>query len=250
MRDPHPTFPPLLTGHRLANGIAPADWVRARVTKGRLGAGDLAWSEDAEDLRLALALEPEVERARCAEIVFAAMVATGDAIGALSPPEVAVTYRWPSVILANDAEVGFVDLVISETDRDDAPEWMVLSLHLYLRRKRGEPEPGHAPDRTTLWEEGCVSLSRTALLESVSRHLVNLIHSWSEDGFGAIHPQWWGRRWKKGAIADGVLAGNADGALFGLDESGNALIKSATGTAALSTAEALERLRTKRGGAG
>lgn len=251
MRDPLPTFPPLLTGHKLAIGRAPAGWAQSRAAKGRLGAGDLVWSEDADDLRLALVLEPDVERARCPEIIFTAMVAIGDAVGALSPPEVAVTYRWPSIILANEAEAGFVDLVISEADRDEVPDWMVVSLHMRLRPKRSAPEPGQDIDRTTLWDEGCGGLGRTALLESVSRHLVNLIHTWSEDGFKPIHSQWWGRLSGGRPLADGALSGDDDGdaALLGLDESGNALIKTGAGTHSVPTMEALARLRTRRGDA-
>jgi biotin-(acetyl-CoA carboxylase) ligase len=247
MRDPLPTFPPLLTGHKLAIGKMPANWAQSRVADGRLGAGDLVWSEDADDLRAALVLEPDVVRARCPEIIFTAMVAIGDAVGALSAPEVSVTYRWPSVILVNEAKAGFVDLVISETDKDDVPDWMVLSLHMRLRPKRSAPEPGRVIDTTTLWDEGCGELSRTALLESVSRHLVNLIHIWSEDGFKPIHSQWWGRLSEKAKFADGALAGDDGAALLGLDESGNALIKTSAGTHAVPTMEALARLRTRRG---
>ncbi len=247
MRDPLPTFPPLLTGHKLALEIVPADWAKARAAKGALGAGDLAWSVDVDNLRLALVLEPDVPRERCPEIVFAAMVAVGDAIGALSPPEVAVMYQWPSVILANEAKVGYVDLVVSETGQADVPDWMVLSLHLYLRPTRGGREPGNDLSRTTLWDEGCGQLSCARLLESVSRHLVNLIHRWSEDGLKPIHDQWWERLFPKAQLADGALAGDDDGSLLGLDESGNALIKSAAGTRAVATMDALERLRTQRG---
>jgi hypothetical protein len=118
-----------------------------------------------------------------------------------------------------------------------------------LRPKRSAPEPGQDIGRTTLWDEGCGGLSRTELLESVSRHLVNLIHTWSEDGFKPTHSQWWGRLSEGRPLADGALSGDGDAVLLGLDESGNALIKTGAGTHSVPTIEALARLRTRRGDA-
>lgn len=248
MRNPLPTFPPLLTGHKLASDVSPVNWAKSGAAKGKLGAGDLGWSEDPDDLRLALVLEPEVAHSRCPEMLFVAMVAVGDAIGALAPPEVSVTYRWPTTILVNEAEAGFADLEVSETERYGIPDWMVLSLDLRIRPKQNRSEPGSDMSKTTLWDEGCGELSRSALLESASRHLVNLIHTWSEDGFKPIHEQWLGRLSKKTPLADGVLSGDDCETLLGLDESGNALIKTAAGTRPVMTIDALELLRAQRDG--
>jgi biotin-(acetyl-CoA carboxylase) ligase len=247
MRDRLPTFPPLLTGHQLASEVPPADWAVARAREAKLGAGDLGWSEDRDNLRMALVLEPEVARPRCPEIIYAAMVAIGDSIGALSPPEVSITYRWPSIILANEGEVGFVDLVLAEDEQEGVPAWMVLSAYLRLRPGKNSPEPGRDPGQTSLWDEGCSDIGRSALLESASRHIVTQIHGWSEDGFKPIHEQWWGRLSGSGALAPGVVENQAGETLLGLDESGNALLKTASGTKALTTTDALERLRKQRG---
>jgi biotin-(acetyl-CoA carboxylase) ligase len=247
MRDPLPTFPPLLTGHKLAVEISPVDWAKTGAAKGKHGAGDLGWSQDADNLRFALVLEPDVPRARCPEMLFVAMVAACDAIGALAPPEVSVTYRWPSVILANEVPIGFADLEISDAEQDGQPDWMVLSVRLRIRPGRDSPEPCRDMTQTTLWDEGCGELGRTKLLESVSRHLVNLIHTWSEDGFKPIHQQWWGRLSKKMPLADGAFAGEGGGTLLGLDDSGNALMKTTDGTQAVLTTDALERIRAQRG---
>ncbi len=249
MRDPQPTFPPLLTGHKLGADISIASWAKSGAAKGKLGAGDLGWSEEIDDLRFALVLEPDVPRARCPEMLFTAMVAVGDAIGSLAPPEVSVTYRWPSVILLNEAELGFADLEIAETESDGKPDWMVLTLCLHIRPTRNNQEPGSDLTKTTLWDEGCGQLGRSALLESISRHLVNLIHTWSEDGFKPIHDQWWARLSQKTPLADGIFTDESERTLLGIDESGNALIKTAAGTQSVSTIEALERLRARHGGA-
>jgi biotin-(acetyl-CoA carboxylase) ligase len=237
-----PTFPPLLSGHRLAAGIFPMAWAAAKAAKEQLGAGDLAWSEETDDLRLALVLEPEVERARCQEIIYVAMVAIVDSLGALCPPQVAFTYKWPSIILANGAQAGSVDLVISKSG-SGVPDWMVLSLHIRLKPGAAHAEPGSDPGRTTLWDEGCGMLGHKELVESISRHLVNLIHLWTEDGFKPIHEQWRGRLSSDGPIAARIAEQLGDGTLLGLDETGNAVVRTGAVTRAISMLDALERLR-------
>ena len=245
MRNPQPTFPPLLTGHRLAADRNPFNWAVSKAGKGKLGAGDLAWSEDARSLRLALVLEPDVPRKRCGEILYVVMAAFGDAAGALIPPEVAITYRWPSAILMNNGQIGFVDLVLSDEDIDRVPDWMVIGLDIRINPDPGTADPGLDINNTTMWDEGCGGITRTALLESVARHSVNLIHNWSEEGFGPTHTQWWGRVSKEMRIADGIDLDPGQ-TLMGLDETGNALMSGNGETVALHTIDALTELRNQR----
>ncbi len=125
---------------------------------------------------------------------------------------------------------------------------MALSVHLRIRPEQEGREPGNDPDNTTLWDEGCGMLCQSELMESVSRHLVNLIHIWSEDGFKPVHDQWMARLSKKGGLAAGLSLSAVETALLGLDESGNALIKTGSGVVSLLTTDALDQLRAQRGG--
>lgn len=245
MRNPAPTFPPLLTGHKLASDKNLSNWVKARLPDGRLGAGDLVWSEDPDMLCFAVVLEPEIVRERCPEMLFVAMVAVGDAIGALAPPEVSIMYQWPSVLLANEAEVGRLDLTLSTSETDDVPDWMVLWLSIRIRPRGSDSNPGKNLKQTNLWEEGCGALNRTGLLEATSRHLVNVIHTWSEEGFKPIYEQWWGRRLEKDPLADGLPTPET-AIMLGLDENGNALLKQDTENSVLNTLDALKVLRSKK----
>ncbi len=245
MRNPAPTFPPLLTGHKLAADKNLSNWVRTRVGDGRLGAGDLIWSDDPDTLRFALVLEPDVPRKRCPEILYVAMVAIGDAIGALAPPEVSVMYQWPSILLANEADVGHLDLTLSGSETDGVPDWMVLWLSVRIRPGDRDDNPGENAQRTNLWEEGCSALNRTGLLEAASRHLVNVIHNWSEEGFKPIHEQWWGRRSEKDPLTGGLPQAES-ATILGLDEIGNALLKQGTETSVFNTLDALRILRSKK----
>ncbi|MGI9350457.1 MAG: biotin/lipoate--protein ligase family protein [Rhizobiaceae bacterium] len=234
-----PSFPPLLTGHRVSEGKPPAKQARVMLNKGTVGAGDILWSESSSSLRMSLVLEPEVERARCGELLYLIMVAFGDAAGAISAPEVAITYRWPSQILINEASVGSADLIVADCNDEEVPAWMIASLDILIKPQRIEVNPGENPEITSMWEEGCGDISRTELLESVSRHIVNWIHTWSEDGFKPVHDQWKGRTSRSGDLISGI----GEGEFIGLDESGNALLKAKSGIVSLDTIETVEKLR-------
>jgi len=209
------------------------------IAKGKLGAGDLLWSEDRNTMRFAVVLEPDVKRERCGEMVHLLMVAFGDAAGSISAPEIAINYRWPSEILVNEASVGSVGVTLSDEDSDNVPNWMILGISIAIAPNTAIQDPGIDADRTTMWDEGCGDISRTELLESVSRHLVNWIHNWSEDGFRPVHEQWMGRISEKSKILPSITAGEFQG----LDEHGNALVETESRTTIFETLDALETIR-------
>ncbi len=228
MNDTHPSFPPLLNGHAVVDGENPFSSAISGARAGELSAGNLVWSQDPKRLRFAVVLEPEVNRARCAEMVYVAMVAFGDAAGALIPPEVAITYQWPNVIQMNDGQIGRVGLIISDGESAGIPDWMVLGVEIQLFPDMSDMNPGENYHHTTFWDEGCGEITQTQLLESVSRHLVNVVHTWSEDGFRPIHAQWSGRQNKQHPLVSDVGPGNLN--FVGLDEIGNGLLSNGNQT--------------------
>lgn len=235
----YPTFPPLLKGHRITADKSPVKRAKSMVAKGELGAGDLVWVDDKNNLKFCIVLEPEVSRARCSQMLFLMMVAFGDAIGALAPPEMAVTYKWPNDIQLNDATIGFCDLELSEAETDGVPEWMIISLAVTIKPENIMYDPGDEAWRTSLWEEGCGDITRTELLESTSRHFLNWVHGWSEDGFKSIHDQWAGRICEKAKMVEGL----SEQEFIGIDEIGNALIKKDNNTSVLDVVKTLKTLR-------
>ena len=247
MKEPAPTFPPLLSGHKLAEGKDPTIWAKAQATKRKLGAGDFVWVEGANFLKFALVLEPEVSRERCGEILYVGMVAFGDAAGALIPPEISINYQWPSIILMNNAQIGFADLSLSQEDTDGIPNWLVLSMEVHIRPDELMQDPGLTVNVTSMWEEGCGGLTAERLLESTARNLVNAIHSWSEDGFKSIHRQWSERQYKQIPLASAFWdEGDEPGIFTGMDEVGNALISKTGETREIATLDALKTLRNLR----
>lgn len=231
MHLPDPIFPPLLTGHDVKGGDRPFDTACAEASSGRLGAGDVVWSRNATRLDMAVILEPEVPLGRAVEMMPLAMVAVGDCLGALTPPQVGVTFRWPDVVAINGAAAGQIRGSWGGSDAlDSVPDWLVIGFELRHLRGPNDPEPGTTPDVTWLSEEGGNELTRTDLVESTCRHFLTWLNTWQDEGFRSVHESWMFRA--EGRDADISVAtedGEAAGHFTGLDESGNLLLRDASG---------------------
>ena len=233
---PDPTFPPLLTGHSVKAPVPAWDAALKSARAGDGGAGDIYWARNVNHMEFALILEPEVSRGRCPEMLYLGMVAFSDALGSIAPPEVAVTFLWPNIILVNGAVVGTANLQISDAANAEIPDWMVFGMKVAIKPQSGAAEPGEHLDTTCLHLEGCGDLDRTRLTESTTRHLVNWIYTWSEDGFKPVHLEWTGRyhrESKMGALQEAVKSREPlAGTWIMLDEWGNAIVQKAAGESA------------------
>lgn len=241
-----PTFPPLLKGHAVDPGVPAHKTAAEKAASGSAGAGDLFWSRSEDRLSMAIVLEPDVPLARAAQMHHALLVAFGDAFGAIAPPEIAVQYRWPGDILVNGAKAGEVSCMIpADCSAEDEPAWMVAGLDVAITLDLSIPDPGERLDATTLHEEGAGEIDRTMLVESVSRHFLTWIDTWTHDGFKPVHENWVGRMPDDGKdiqLRDGqrVLTGR----MTGMDEDGNLLFTSGEGdVVALPLLDALQRVR-------
>lgn len=232
-----PHFPPLFTGHELKPGQSPVRKAASGAAKGKYGAGDLLWLRDHQVLDYAVVLEPDVGREKALDMVFTQMVALGDAIGAIAPPEVAITYRWPNKVLANGAEIGAVHAVLSDkNDEQGYPAFLIVATRIAVKPTAEDIDPGHDPNRTTLWDEGCGSLDAIEVLDSVARHFMSWLHTWQEDGFQPVLTQLDGRMVPGHALSFNGI----EGTFLGMDENANALLKRADGTKLIAVSEALD----------
>lgn len=239
-RLPDPTFPPLLSGVPVRERKDPVLRAARAAMATEAGAGDLFWSRDTDRVALALVLEPDVPRERCQEMMFLMMVAFGDAFGATAPPEVGLHFTWPQGILVNGAQAGRARLRLPPAG-EEPPPWLVVGLEVTIRPDERGPEGGEAPDRTTLWDEGCGELDRTRLIESAARHALSWLHRWEEDGFAAIHADWLGRSEEQGKVVMIETAhGRRNGTFLGLDDVGNLLLREGDRTSLVRVDEALE----------
>ena len=238
-----PVFPPLLSGRAVDAGTSAfAEASRAAASRAA-GAGELFWSQAVDRLDLAVVLEPEVNEARALQVHFVLMVACGDAVGAIGPPELALQYRWPTAILANGAQVGRARVALPAAgDAATVPAWMVAGVEMAMLGAPNRPEPGLLPEQTTLWDEGCGDMDPVSLVESISRHFLAWLNIWQDDGFKPVHEAWLARCEERGGELALDHAGKRhQGRFLGLDEDGNLLLQSGQGTTTLDLAAAVER---------
>lgn len=212
----HPEFPPLLKGYavnHIENGkpINLSDLISKAETEaihGTLSAGDLLWSTDQDRAECAIVLEPEISTEQALEMVPLAMVAIADSLGAISPPNLAITFSWPNIINANGARIGRVDIRFPrQAAANKIPDFAILAISLAIKwptisltephatdhkasLQQSRPEPGDNLTRTVLHEEGCGDLDSTLIIESLSRHFLSWVDSWEQEGFKIIYENW------------------------------------------------------------
>jgi BirA family transcriptional regulator, biotin operon repressor / biotin---[acetyl-CoA-carboxylase] ligase len=238
-----PELPPLLQGRRVKLGSDPFRVAARDALKHQAGAGDLYWSEDQARMSITLVLEPDVSDERCNDMLFVAMVAFGDAVGALAPPEIGVFYHWPQSILVNGAQVGAARLKLSlGRTEDGVPDWLVVGIDAVLKPRKGLPEPGYYKGKTSLWDEGCGNITRLELLESYARHLKTWIFEWESEGPRPVRERWMARLAHPPGETVRVHYEGAEleGTFLGLDDAGNMLMKHDGDTAVLVLRHALD----------
>jgi len=218
-----PQLPPLLTATEVpANQDLLAKAVAVAPTT---EVGTVFYAADPTVMKLAIRLEPEVPLRQAGQMLFAMMLGLGDAVGALAPPEVAVTYQMPGYLLLNRGRAGVVRLVADPVaGPDDVPGWMIVMAELWLNkpvetvfRQAG----AETVEFTNLAEEGGGHISRTRLVESCCRHFLVAVNRWQDDGFRPIYDGWMQRLDAQMPIA--FLAPES-GEWLGLDEDGGVLV--------------------------
>ena len=216
-----PLLPPILTPVAVLKGIDV--FAKAIAVASNSEAGTLFYSEDPEYVELAIVLSPEVSTIKCNQMLYIMMVAAGDAIGALAPPEVAVTYSFPGFIYLNRGEAGLVKIEVApSSDKDSIPDWMVVGMKLRLNNNIEIDENQINKDITSLYDEGGGYVSRTRAIESLSRHFLAWVSQWEDEGFKSVLDVWIKRREETKSI---TLKDKQDVSWVGVDENGQAIVR-------------------------
>ncbi len=217
-----PLLPPILTPIPVVNGIDV--FAKAIAVAGKSETGTVLYSENPEYVEVAIILSPEIPKIKCNQMLYIMMVASGDAIGALAPPEVAVTYAFPGFIFLNRGEAGLVKVEIAPTNDDQSiPDWMVVGLKLRLNNNIEINENEINADVTSLADEGGGYVSRTRAIESLSRHFLAWVSQWEDEGFKPVTEVWNKRREETKVV---TLKSGQEVSWVGLDENGLAIVKS------------------------
>ncbi len=223
MVDPQePVLPPIYVAARVdsAAGSPKASLLRRAADSPE---GTLFWSDARGRLALALLLVPDGPFDESAPVAIAAVVALGDAIGALAPPIVGVTNTWPDRIEVNGALVGGVTLDPVGSD-PMAPERLILGVEIAVVSDP-DLEPGQTPELTSLTEEGCGEITPVLLLESFARHFLAWLHRWEEDGFAPVRSAWLVRGPRPGAPVTAVGGTAIEGRFRELGPTGELVIE-------------------------
>ena len=217
-----PLLPPILTPIPVVKNVDV--FAKAIAVAGKSETGTVLYSENPEYVEVAIILSPEVPKIKCNQMLYIMMVASGDAIGALAPPEVAVTYAFPGFIFLNRGEAGLVKIEVAPSNDDQSiPDWMVVGLKLRLNNNIEINENEIHADITSLADEGGGYVSRTRAIESLSRHFLAWTSQWEDEGFKPVTEVWNKRREETKVI---TLKNDQQVSWVGLDENGLAIVKS------------------------
>ena len=179
-------------------------------------AGTVVWSIGQDNCECAVVLAPEQPLDPSRTIVLIAMLGLADALGAMVPPMVAVTFGWPDRIEVNGGVVGGVRFASAPTEKPEAiPDWLTIGVRIAMRGSQGG-EPGHDWRRTTLADEGCGDVMTIDLIEAFGRHFLGWINRWEEEGVKPVSQAWLSRATGLGKpveirVDDQVRAGTFEG---------------------------------------
>jgi len=232
-------LPPIYRAVTIAGGSA-FDHALDRAWGGA-EAGTLVWARRQDRLDCAVVLEPDQPLPASLPVSYVALLGLGDALGALGPPNIPVTFGWPDRIEVNGAAVGGVRLAAADTSGGDAiPDWLVLGISIQVHGFPDDDDPGLHPNRTALHEEGFGEVEVLPLPESFSRHFLAWMNTWQEDGFDRVRHAWLGRASNyNGEITLRVEGAERSGIFTGIDGGGDLLLGSQDGVSRVGLVAAL-----------
>jgi biotin-(acetyl-CoA carboxylase) ligase len=238
-----PILPPLLTGHPAPAEVDPVTFALEGIVSGRLGAGDLVWSEATDVAAAAIVLEPDVPWHDVLEILPVMLLAAGDALGSIGPPDLPLMIRWPETLTANGGAVGRVTIATSAPTRpDEIPDHAVVGFSVTLELPAHlRDAPGHEVGVTALHEEGCGDVVSDAMIGATARHFLSWLDEWRHGGFARLAPALAGRLLDVGGPQVRVdLDGDmCEGRIVGFDDHGGVRIETPAGIREISLAAAL-----------
>jgi biotin-(acetyl-CoA carboxylase) ligase len=216
-----PVFPPLLRPSAVTPDVDPFERCLGLAAEGA-DAGTLLWSTGQEVCEGAVVLAPEQPLEPSLPIVLIALLGLADALGAMVPPMVAITFGWPDCVEVNDGMVGGVRFASAPTEASDAvPDWLVIGFRIAMRGPRALPKPPDAWQRTTLADEGCGEVTTIDLLEAFGRHFLSWINRWQEQGVEPVQRAWLSRATGLGKQVEVRVGGQIRMGVFeGLTETG------------------------------
>lgn len=251
-RSAAPDLPPRYRLHIVAADQDALACAAARAAEGA-EEGTAVFADRADRLDAAVVLHLDRPADYELEAVYLAAVALCDALGAQVPPQLPIAVAWPNGILANGATLGHLRVALSRPGGSSGTghaagdgidgindPWLAIGLTLQVHGL--DQDPGHAPDRTSLYDEAATEPTAIGLFESFSRHLLSWIDACRDGGYDPARRDWARRAMKAGspALALDLPGGRrVAGTLSGLDETGAAIVQTAEGVRLVSLGDGL-----------
>jgi BirA family biotin operon repressor/biotin-[acetyl-CoA-carboxylase] ligase len=190
-------------------------------TKGR-GRKGRTWNSPRGNLYMSMVLRPECALAEAAQLGFVAALAVGDAIGAVAPPMLEVTYKWPNDVLVHDRKVAGL-LLESKSAVGGALEWLILGMGVNIQ---SHPEDSRFPATNLIFEGVGPNVNEKLVLEAIARHFLTWVNRWTEDGFAPIRRTWLSHAHGLGeAIEVQITKETLTGTFRDLDETGALILE-------------------------
>lgn len=226
-----PALPPIFTPMLATPPASVLDVALATIARGEDATGTVVVADRVDIADAAFILGPERPLMDALKVVHVMMVAITDALGAIIPPQIAVTFGWPDRVMINGALAGGLRMTLPEglgpdsAKADPVPDWMILRVSLDVLGEPTDDIPGKPIERTSLLHEGCVDIAPTLVVESIARHFLNWVSKWEADGFDPIRSAWDGRaEGYQEKVAFKLPGGSIKGRLLGLDEHGGLMV--------------------------
>jgi BirA family biotin operon repressor/biotin-[acetyl-CoA-carboxylase] ligase len=204
-----------------AEGAAGLTVVWAQEQTAGRGRHGRSWDSPRGNLYISILLRPDCDIADAPQIGFAVGAAMTRAVRAIAGADVEL--KWPNDLLLGGAKLSGI-LLESAARADGRLDWVVAGIGVNVD---SQPE---VPGATCLLAAG-YDITAEALLEEFLPNLVELLGIWERDGFGPIRAIWSALALALDTeltvkLPDGVKAGT----FSGIDESGNLLLSTDTGT--------------------
>ncbi|MDA0787557.1 MAG: biotin--[acetyl-CoA-carboxylase] ligase [Proteobacteria bacterium] len=204
-----------------ADGAAGLTVVWAREQTAGRGRHGRSWNSPRGNLYMSVLLRPDCAIAEAPQIGFVVGAAMARAIRAVAGADVEL--KWPNDLLLGGAKLSGI-LLESAACADGRLDWVVAGIGVNV-----DSQPD-VPGATCLRAAGH-DITVEALLEAFLPNLVELLGVWARDGFGAIRAVWSALALAVDTeltvkLPDGVKAG----VFAGIDERGNLMLATDTGT--------------------
>ena len=151
----------------------------------------MRWLHVDGTLRFAVVLAPDRPMPDPGVVSNLGSLALFDAMAALAPPQVPVHLTPPGGLSVDGAQVAAVRSTLAPSTAGEVPEWAVLGFEVDVSGHAADP--GGAPDRTSLHEEGFGDVTAADVLVNTLRHLLMWMDAWGQDGPAALEPALRGR---------------------------------------------------------